>query len=995
MVWRCALVWGAFCLAVQLISAQAAEPRGAALAAQKEATGAADSAGTPSELAKTLAAYAGQQVSSIELAGRPGLDDRDLLPLLAQHGGEPFDSDKIDQTIAALKATGKFQDVQLSVVPDIAGVRVLLVLQPALYFGIYEFPGSRGFAYTRLLQAANYPPEGPYTQSDVTQASESLTKFLQKNGYFEAKVAPAIEPDAQHGLVNVRFAINLGRRAKFGKVELQGASEEELARLQAKLNSKLARLHGSAIREGKPYSFKTIQNATLYMQSALAKHDFLGARVQLIGAEYDREANRADISFHIVEGPAVHVEVTGAHLWKTTQRKLIPLYQQVGEDDELVQEGSNNLIAHFQAKGFFNIAVETSVNKQGGGNTILYRIEKGPKHKVSSLSIDGNKTLEDKRLLAHISVRKAGLFSHGVFSEKLLRTSVKNLEGTYRAEGFSEVKVTPKVRGRGGDIDVSFVVNEGPRDTVRELRVVGNDSMPLSQLAPKGLKLRAGDPYSQKKASEDRQGITVKYLESGYPTASFRETVQSEPDDKHSLIVSYEIHEGPRVTVASAITLGRERTQQRFIDRAAKIKLHAPLTTSEMLSAESQLYSPGIFDWTEVTPRRPITTQDSEDLLVKVHEARRHTLIYGFGFEVIKRGGNLPSGTIAVPGISQVGVGSNFVTSEKTFWGPRGSVQYTRRNIFGMAESLNLGALAGRLVQRATADFQNPNFRGTSFASDLNASFERNSQNPIYTDRIEMGGFQMQKPLDQKKRQHLTMRYSYSDTQLTNLLIPGLVPASDLSVRLSTLSATYTHDTRDDPLDAKSGNYESVEADLNPEALGSSVSFAKTLAQVAYFRKLPSNVIWANSVRVGFGTAFAGSHIPLTQEFFSGGGSTIRGFPLDGAGPQRALTACGIPGVASTCTQISVPEGGDQLLIVNSEFRIPLPFRKGLGMVGFYDGGNVFRDVGFHGQYTNTIGGGLRYATPVGPIRVDIGHNLNAPPGISSLQFFITLGQAF
>jgi outer membrane protein assembly factor BamA len=201
-------------------------------------------------------------------------------------------------------------------------------------------------------------------------------------------------------------------------------------------------------------------------------------------------------------------------------------------------------------------------------------------------------------------------------------------------------------------------------------------------------------------------------------------------------------------------------------------------------------------------------------------------------------------------------------------------------------------------------------------------------------------------------------------------------------------------------LDAHRGNFESVEADLNPAVLGSSVSFAKILGQVSHYKKLRSNIIWANSLRLGFAPAFDGSHVPLSQLFFSGGGSTLRGFPLNGAGPQRAVEACGIPNDLATCTKISVPDGGQQLLIVNSEFRIPTPLTlpligKGLGVAAFYDGGNVFSNIGFHGQYTNTIGGGLRYATPVGPIRIDIGHNMNSPNGISSTQFFITLGQAF
>jgi outer membrane protein assembly factor BamA len=936
----------------------------------------------------------------VELAGRPGLDDHELLPLIAQRAGEPFDSDKVRRTVAAIKATGKFQDVQLSVIPDVEGVRILLILQPGLYFGIYEFPGSKSLSYSRLLQAASYPPEGPYNDRDVSRAGETLTKFLRQDGYFLAKVVPRLEPDEAHGVVNVRFEIELGRKARFGTVTLTGATEDETTLLQAKLKSVIARLRSAAIRTGKAYTLKTIQNATLYMQSALAKKDLLGAKVQLIDAEYDPETNRANLNFHVSPGPLVHVEVTGAHVWKATQRRLLPLFQHVGVDDELVQEGRRNLISYFEAKGYFDADVETNVSEQGNGRTISYKIGKGAKHKVASVSIDGNKVLEDKELLAHVSVRKSKfLFSRGNYSEKLLRASSKSLAATYRAEGFSEVKVSSKVEGKGGDLDVTFLVQEGPRDKVRELHLVGNDTMSVAQLVPKGLKLQAGQPYSQKRADADRQAITVKYLESGYLTASFRETVKEATDDKHSLIVSYEIHEGPRVTTSSIVTLGRGKTEQRFIDRAAKFKLGAPLTTGDMLSAESRLYGPAIFDWAEVTPRRPITTQTEEDVLVKVHEAKRSTLTYGVGFEVINRGGNLPTGTIALPGLPPVGVNSNFATSEKTFWGPRGSLEYTRRNIFGLAESFTVGALAGRLTQRVTANFQNPSFLWTSWASNLNASFTNDSSNPIYAARIALGGFEIQKPLNHKKTQHLYLRYGYSDTQITNLLIPDLVPTSDLDVRLSTLSATYSRDTRDKPLDASLGLYQSVEVDVNPQVLGSSVSFARVLAQYAHYHKLPKNVIWANSIRVGFDSAFAGSHVPLSQEFFSGGGSTLRGFPLDGAGPQRIVEACENPNqTTATCTNstdITVPEGGRQLLIVNSEFRIPFPIYKGLGVATFYDGGNVFQAIGFHGQYTNTIGGGLRYATPVGPIRFDVGYNLDTPRGISAIQYFVTLGQAF
>src|SRR5437899_3518263 len=180
------------------------------------------------------------------------------------------------------------------------------------------------------------------------------------------------------------------------------------------------------------------------------------------------------------------------------------------------------------------------------------------------------------------------------------------------------------------------------------------------------------------------------------------------------------------------------------------------------------------------------------------------------------------------------------------------------------------------------------------------------------------------------------------------------------------------------PLDAHKGIYESFELAFNPIWLGSNVNFAKLLAQTAYYKKIPAGIIWANSVRIGLEQAIGDSHVPISEKFFSGGGSTLRGFPLNGAGPQQTVPACGNPADPSTCSLIRVPIGGNELLIINSELRIPVPLKKGLGVAAFYDGGNVFQRIGFHdlgASYTNTVGLGLRYATPVGPVRIDVGHN--------------------
>jgi len=948
-----------------------------------------------------LASYEGQNVTAIIIAGRPDLNTAQFASSFAQHAGEPFSQDKVEQTVKALKAAGKFQDVQLQVEPEAKGVRILLILDPAVDLGIFQFPGAERFPYTRLVQVSNFSAQSPYNAEDVEQDRQSLLTFLRQQGYFQADVQSETKVDEQHALANIDFHVTLRPRAKFGALAIDNGHPDQAPALDASLQNLRARLHGAAVRPGKAYHYSTLVKATAYLQGQLVKQGLLSAQVKLNGAEYHADTNRADIHFTVNSGPLTHVEVEGAHLFSWTRKALLPVYQGVGVDDESVQEGRQALVSYFQAKGYFDVAVDAKLTQQSNAETVLYQISKQKKHKVSEISISGNAQLPSSELTQHLSVEKAHLFSPGKFSEKLVRDSAKALQAVYQSEGYSSAQVTSSVRKSEGNLAIAFQVKEGPRDIVSSLRIEGDDTFPPSSFAPAGLKLGEGKPYSQALVESDRATIVANYLKAGYLNSNFHQTATVvSKDDPHHIDVVYQIHEGPKVFTGNVITLGRVRTRQRLIDQdVSSIQPNKPLTETELLTAESKLYDhTGVFDWAEVDPKEQITTQTKEDVVVKVHEGLRNQFTYGFGFEVIDRGGSVPSGTVAVPGIPPVGLPSNFTTSETTFYGPRGTAQYTRNNFLGKGDTLSFTGFAGRLDQRGAAYFIVPNIFWTRWKATTSLSAETNEQNPIFSSQSELGSFQVQRNLKDSKDTTLFLRYGYSDTNLLTLLIPGLVSTADRHVRLSTLAANVTRDSRDNPLDEHKGLLQSIELDFNTTKLGSSVDFTKLNGQFAYFKTISHNIVLANSIRVGLAQPFAGSRVPVSEAFFTGGGNTLRGFPLDGAGPQRQVLVCGAGQVAPNCPQIQVPAGGNELLLMNSEARIPLPFKKGLSIVPFYDGGSVFPRVGFHdftSLYSNNVGVGLRYATPVGPVRVDLGRNLNPVPGINATQYFISIGQAF
>jgi outer membrane protein assembly factor BamA len=962
-----------------------------------------------------LSAYEGQNVSSVVLAGRPELDTAKFLLLVEQQAGEPFSEDKVKSSVAALKATNQFKNVKSELLPEANGVRVLFILEPAIYIAMYSFPGAtREFQYSRLLQIANYQAEQPYAGDRISQAQAALREFFSRNGFFQADVKPDVQIDAAHGLVNVAFVTKLGRRARFGEIDIAGATPGETARLKEALRTKIAVLRASSIKPGKLYTLGRIERATSYMEGLESKQGFLTAQVKFVAAEYDPETNLADLKFTLKSGPIVRVSVQGLHLFPWTRDTLIPMYKERSIDSDMVDEGQRNLASYLQSKGYFDAQVKVDQQQQGNTETVVYQVTRGNRSKVGNITITGNNKIPERELLTLIPVHKKISyvpFSHGHFSQQLLQTSVKNLLQLYRNSGFSDVKITSEVKTDAREnLLVTFWVDEGPQDMVTELHISGNNSVPADKLSPQGLKLGPGKPYSGTLVRDDRNNILAEYLRRGYLSANFQSKAKADKQDPHKVTVTYEIYEGPQVITADIVTVGRQHTQQWLIDRALRIRKGAPLSENNVLASETKLYGLNIFDWASIDPLQPVTDQPRADAIVKVHEAKPNTITYSVGFEIINRGGSVPAGTTPVTPVPTGSALNNFVTSEKTFYGPRGTFSYTRNNVFGLAQSFSVGGFAGRLDQRFQGTYSIPYVHGSDWQMSGTLSGEHSSQNPIFSDDTANVGIQFQHNLNLKKTKAVFLRYDGRYTYLTTLVIPELVPPDQRRVLLSGPTASFVSDTRDNPLDAHRGFYSSYEISIYPKQLGSNFSYARFLGQSAYYRKLPlGGVIWANSIRLGLAQPIEGSEVPISESFFSGGGSTLRGFSLNTAGPQRPIQVCSQTD-SSDCSVINVPGGGDQLFILNSEFRIPVPIKKGLGIVTFYDGGNVFGHIGFHGgcgvteheegvfqgcKYTNTVGLGARYDTPLGPLRVDVGRNLNPVPGLTPTQYFITLGQSF
>ncbi|MGA9553712.1 MAG: POTRA domain-containing protein [Candidatus Sulfotelmatobacter sp.] len=951
--------------------------------------------------------YDGQNVTAVDLIANPHRNVDPLRAALVQKSGQPYSQANVEASIRALQDAGGFEKVTADVIPDISGLRLNFILESAYYLGIIDFQGvPKSLSYVRQLQVVNLQDQDPYDQARIPIAEAALTHFLQQNGYFQARVHAESEIDDANELVNITFSVASGKQARIGSVEIHGPANSEQTWLLRKTHSLRARFTGALLKSGKPYTPERIKAATAILKKSLARQHRLASKVREAPPQYHADTNRVDVAFEVEVGPVVLVRTTGARLSGIPfmsgreMKKLIPTYSEGAIDSDLVQEGQQNLTNYFQDKGYYDAKVTTDLQRQPDRILLLYKIDRGAKHKVDQVSFHGNYQRSAKELLPLVQVKRSHLWTRGKVSQKLLKQSADNLLAFYRDKGYEDAKVTPQVTDREPKIEIVFEIDEGTQTLVDHVAVTGNHSIPEGQLtAPKGFELKAGAPFSSRELSDDRNRISATYLNRGYPNAEVRTTVSRHSNNPHLVDVTYLISEQQMVRVNKVIYLGQKHTRLPLIHKTADLSPEIPMKRVQLLAAETRLYDLNIFDWASVGPRRPITDQTEEDSLVKVHEAARNEITYGFGFEVSHRGGNIPTGTVALPGGgATIGLGNNKIApSQATYASPLGSIQFTRRNMRGLGETASASILLSRLDQRAITSYLQPHFLGSGWSSLTSFSIERTTQNPLFAASLGDASFQLEKLLNRKTNTRLQLRYDFNKTILSQVLVSGLVLPQDQNVHLSTFSSTLIRDTRDKPLDAHRGVFENVTLGITPEALGSSASFARFFGQYAFYKPFHS-VVFADSVRLGLAKAFNGSFVPTSQLYFSGGGTSLRSFPIDEAGPQRLVPFCNVLQNQTGCVNVTVPLGGRQLFILNSEVRFPLRIMKNLGGVVFYDGGNVYSAINFNNftsNYTNTVGIGLRYSTPIGPIRIDLGHNLNPVPGINPTQYYITLGQAF
>lgn len=948
-----------------------------------------------------VSAYLGRRVSAvrIESDGR-AVTDRRMLDLIEVRADAPLVMADVRESILHLFSLGQYEDVRARAAAAGDGVVLTFELVPQRPIGTVAFTGaSAGIDLGRLRRIVTDqfgPSPRPGRAADIARVVED---HLKQRGYLHPAVTFRIETGRTRTRSALIFDLAPGPRARIGRIDVRGDPGVPLSNF----------LRDLRVSTGAPFERDALNVRIDRYRDERRDRGFLAARLSVAAQSTDGDRT-VDLTFNAAQGPRVRVEFKGDPLRADRRDDLVPVAREGSADEDLLEDSTNRIEEYLRAQGYRDAAAPHTREETDNELLITFTVTKGIPYRVDRIEISGNAALSSADLEAHLRVRPGQPFSVAA-----LERDVSYVEEVYRREGFAAARVDATVEVQHGApaaealVVIRIAVVEHVRTVVGSVVIEGNQFVSEPDLR-QSLRLRAGRPFLAADLAVDREALQLRYANLGYQSAAVTAVPGLSADGARADVV-FRVREGRRTFVDHVLIGGNQRTRTSTIERELQFRPGDPLGLDAINESQRRLVALGLFRRARITELGH-GDETRRDVLVTVEEAPVTTIGYGGGIEAAQ--------------LIRRSAETDGVASERLEFAPRAFLELGRRNLFGKNRSINLftrislrpkdspyfqnrssssptGSGYAFSEYRVIGTFREPRVLGTSADAFLTGTVEQQIRSSFNFARRAFGA-----EVGRRLTRHVSVsgNYQIQRTELFDekfnrseqLLVDRLFP----QVRLSSFSSSVIRDTRDDAIDPATGHYTSANVQVAARRIGSEVGLAKTYLTGQMFRTLPRSrrIVFGGSARLGMAAGFTGDpvdgsgadtgqpQVVASERFFAGGDTTVRGFSLDQLGAPETIDKDGFP------------IGGDGLVIFNAELRIPL--RGGIGVVGFFDAGNVFArtsDINL-GELRSAVGFGVRYKSPIGPIRVDIGFKTHRQEIVagrleSPSAVHISLGQAF
>ncbi len=875
------------------------------------------------------------RVAAVKITGLTTINEQEVRDVIEIAPGDPFSLESVDAAVSRLRKWGVFDaiDVYPSMSPE--GVIIDFNLEEATIVASIELSGNYPFIETKIRKYFTLHAGDIYTHDSIEEQIDRIKEFYLRQGYVGTDVFVEEERRPDDNQVLLTFHIRRGDLLRYREIQVEGNHAFPLGRFVSVINT------------WKPFSEQRLRASIRDLKDVYHSHGYPRAKISIKRKHIDFDALKVDLTLEVNEGPHVVVVFPGHHRTGTRLlRKTITIFKE-GSIDQYEIEASEDAIKELlKNRGYPNAQVTSEQHQRHDGTIVIaFNVEEGPASLIRKLSLEGNRDVSSGEIKENMRNREMSISRQGAYLPEAMPQDDEQIYNVLKRKGFLDAKVGDwevKPSDQGFALNVTVPIDEGPRTMVSEVQFAGDSSFSDKKLLDV-LKIKPGKPLDEPGLPDDQERLARFFSDNGYPYATVQQSW--ERDAEGGAIIRYDIEEGPLVRIGHILIVGDVLTSQKAIKRAMDIGEGDPFSYRKIVDSQLNIRRLGPFDLVSIETIGISERKDTVHLKVKVEEQKPFL----------------------------IDVGLSYSTQESI----TGTLSFSNINAFGWAKTNSLKLTAGKKLSRAEIAWLDPRFLGSSIEM-ATSGWVQYKQQPAYTFMQIAGAVGWAKRFS---RLGFSVRWELD----RNYFVEGDSTAADAdSLRDSTISnlALFTsYDRRDSFSEPTKGFFTGAGVNIYDEIKGANANFVKFTWQFEYDQKIINPLVLSTALRFNRIQDIGNNvSVPTNELLFLGGNDTIRGFDLDSLGPVDAN------GKAT---------GGRTRWIVNEELRIGL--FKHFGAVIFYDMGSLTNDFSEINATTirNSIGFGLRYLTPVGPIRAEYGFKLDKGTNEGIGKFHFTFGYVF
>ncbi len=627
-----------------------------------------------------------------------------------------------------------------------------------------------------------------------------------------------------------------------------------------------------------------------------------------------------------------------------------------------IKQSINRLKEYYHQKGYYNVEIKERIEELPQNEvSLIYEIKEGGKIYIRRIEFVGNTTFDDDDLKDIMENSEKGFLSwvtkSGLLDKKKLEFDVQKITSFYHNQGYMKARVgEPKISyEKDVGLIISMVIVEGPQYKVNEVKIEGELIRPSDELL-KRVNIKEEEFFNREVVRRDTMALSTAYADDGYAYAEIAPKVDPN-DEKHVVNITYRIRKGKRVRFERINITGNTITRDKVIRRQLRVIEGEYFSGTALGRSQQNLLRLGYFEDVEVQTKKG----SQDDLMVLDINVKEQ-----------------PTGSFSF--------GAGYSEFEKVI----GNFNISQNNLFGRGQKLSGTATVGSRTQNIDLNFTEPWLFDKPISGGI-TFFTWKRQFDEYTRDSFGGGLRIGFPLTYLRLDEYTrgwVRYHYDDAEILDVAEDAAQSIKDMVGEnvTSSISLGIIRDSRDRPFVTTRGSVNSLTFETAGGILGGTIDFNKYLAKSLWYFPLFWETVFMAQGRAGYLQEKGDEPIPVYQKFRIGGINTVRGFEAFSISPRDPDTL--------------EPIGGEQMLIFNTEFRFP--FIKEQGIIGlvFFDAGNVFTD----NENALTVSGlrmgagaGIRWFSPVGPLRVEYGFNLDPQPELNEKdsEWYFTVGGEF